>query len=314
MNLGGFNAASFVILQIRNDPPGRHLRSFFDFFRKVRVTWQIQNPVMRLRGNWIFPVFGIHQSHHTFLGGACQCNSVCLGHAFGGIFLGMTSFGKFTLRFAAYGVIAAYLACDLFLFHGPLYKRLQAKRPDSADAIADAGRRGIAAVVYGREITLAQVDHAVRARIVREGGTPIESLPPDQIRLRRYAALGDLIDHELLRVKAMHSTSELVVEDADIDAAFARVAARYADENSFRKALAAAGEDEEMLRARLAARIQQTKYTDSKLDPLASPGDAAARHRSAREFREELRRFEENRDRIHIRHEVLRRDPAVPEG
>lgn len=220
----------------------------------------------------------------------------------------MTSFGKFTVRFAAYGIIMTYLACDLLVFHGPLYKRLQANKPDSAESIADAERRGVAALVYGREITLAQIDHAVRTRLVREGGAGFDSLTPEQLHVHRFAALGDLIDHELLRVKAMHSTTELPVESVEIDAALERIIARYPDEAAFHKALTASGEDQDALRARLAARIQQTKYTDSRLDPLASADDASARHRVARDFREELRNFEANRERIHIRYQVLRSD------
>jgi hypothetical protein len=218
----------------------------------------------------------------------------------------MTSFGKFTLRFAAYGILVVYLACDLFVFHGPLYRRLQANKPDSEESMAGARQRGVAAVVYGREITLSQIDHAVRARLLREGAEPLESLAPDQLQLRRYAALSERIDHELLRVKVMHSTSELPVDEAEIDTAIARIAARYPDEASYHQAIAASGHDEAHLRARIGSRIQQTKFAESRLDPLASPDDAIARHRAARNFREELRRFETNRDRIHIRHEILR--------
>lgn len=218
----------------------------------------------------------------------------------------MTSFGKFTLRFAAYGVVVVYLACDLFVFHGPLYHRLQASKPDSAESIADAQRRGVAARVYGREITLAQIDYAVRARLAAEGGTAFDSLPESQLRLHRYAALGNLINHELLRVKVMHSTSELPVSEAETDAALARISLRFPNEEAFYLALAKSDITPEAQRARIAARIQQVKFTESRVDPLASPEDALLRHRAANEFRNTLRRFEENRDRIYINSEVIR--------
>jgi len=218
----------------------------------------------------------------------------------------MTSFGKFTLRFAAYGLVLVYLACDLLVFHGPLYHRLQAAKPDSAESIADARRRGVAALVYGREITLSQIDHAVRARLAAEGGPVFESLPESQLRLHRYATLGRLIDHELLRVKVMHSTSELTISEAEINAAHARIVGRFPNDEAFQAALAKSGITPENHRDRIAARIQQIKFAESRIDPLAGPDDPLLRHRAANEFREQLRNFEENRDRIHIHHAVLR--------
>lgn len=225
----------------------------------------------------------------------------------------MTSFGKFTLRFAAYGCVFLYLACDLFLFHGPLYKRLQADKPDSAESIADAKRRGVAAVVYGREITLAQIDHAVRNRLSQEGVSNAALMPVGTLRLHRYAALAELIDHELLRVKAMHSSSELPVGPSDVDAAYARILARFPDTSAFADALAASGENPATFRARLAARIQQTKYVESRVAPTIPPEASLARDEFIREFRETLRRFESHRDRIRIRREILER-PFNPEA
>jgi len=217
----------------------------------------------------------------------------------------MTSFGKFTLRFAAYGVIVTYLACDLFVFHGPLYHRLQASKLDSAESIADAKNRGVAAVVYGREISLAQIDHAVRARLAREGEPAFESLLPDQLRLHRYAALGALIDHEILLVKVMHSSSELAVSDEALDAALSRIARRFPSSEAFHSALDSSGITVDDHRARVAARLQQVNYTESRINPLASPADPLARHRAANNFRQALRDHEAGRNRIIIRHDAF---------
>jgi len=225
----------------------------------------------------------------------------------------MTSFGKFTLRFAAYGVIVLYLACDLLVFQGPLYKRLQANKLDSAESIAESERRGVVALVYGQEITLAQIDHAIRQRLSYEGLPTLESLPSEQLQLHRYAALSERIDHELLRVKATHSASEIQVEPGEIEDALARIRARFPEDATFQRSLADLGDTEEAFRNRLAARIQQSKFTNSRIDPLASSSDPLARHQAAREFRESLRQFETNRNRIHIRHEVMKRTPHPPQ-
>ena len=218
----------------------------------------------------------------------------------------MTSFGKFTLRFAVYGVVLVYLVCDLVVFHGPLRQRVEASRPDSAESRADAEERGIAAVVYGREIDLSRIDHAVRARLARSGDdATLEDLPPDQLRLHRYAAMGGLIDHEILRVKVMHSAAELAVSEPEIDAAFTRIARRFQSEDDFRAALESSGTTADGFRARVAARLQQVKFAESRIDPLADPADPLARHRAARDFRQALRDHETGRDRILIRHNTL---------
>lgn len=218
----------------------------------------------------------------------------------------MTSFGKFTLRFAAYGVVLLYIAADLFLFHGPLYNRIEASRLDSAESIAAARARGVVAFVYGREITLAQIDHAVAKKLTQSGGPLPDAIPPDQLRLHRYAALGDLIDHELLRVKVMHASTEFPVDDAEIDTAIQRIASRFPDADAFDQALADSGTTREAHRARIAARIQQIKFTESRVDPLASPADAQLRQRAAADFQKALRDFEAKRDRILIHHELMR--------
>ncbi len=240
----------------------------------------------------------------------------------------MTSFGKFTLRFAVYGVVMAYLVGDLFVFDGPLQRRLAAARLDSPESLADARRRGVAAHVFGREITLAQIDHAVRGRLAADGVAP-GSVAGETMRLYRYGELINLIDHEILRVKVMHSASELPVVAADVDAEFARVAARFPGRERFLDALAESGTDEAAFRDRLAARIQQIDFVESRIAPLAAvsddeidawPEDDAAadrretaaaidaikRHRAVAGLRAATREFEVGRDRVVIHHEVLR--------
>lgn len=217
----------------------------------------------------------------------------------------MSSFGKFTLRFSAYGVVLLYLVGDLFVFYGPLHQRIQANQMDSHESMIDAERRGIVAMVFGNEITLGQVDHVVRTRLDRDSRHAIESLPPDRLRMHRYAALNELINHELLRVKVTHSASEYPIEDVEIDVAHARIRNRFANDLEYQNALIRSGHDEAQLRARIAARLQQSKYTRSKVHVSASLNDPILLMKTALKFSESLRIFETNRNRIHIRHQIL---------
>jgi hypothetical protein len=111
----------------------------------------------------------------------------------------MKSFTKFSLRFAAYLVVIGYLLVDLFLFNGPLNRRLAKSRPDSETSIAADKANGVVARVFGYKITRTQLDRAIHERLFLEG-TSISDLSPSQKKLVEYAALGELIDHELMRV------------------------------------------------------------------------------------------------------------------
>ena len=77
------------------------------------------------------------------------------------------------------------------------------------------------------------------------------------------AALNDLIDHQLLRMKVNANTAELPVSDEEIDEAVRRMASRFANRSEMKSELEAEGIDSEKeLRFRLAARIQQVKYIE----------------------------------------------------
>lgn len=234
----------------------------------------------------------------------------------------MRPFVKFSLRFAIYGVVLIYLIGDLFLFSGPLRKKIDSSRLDSVTA----RELGICARVFNHNITLEQVDRAVAERLHFEGKTP----PPDAAtrKLLRYAALDELIAHELLRVKVMHNP-EFTVSAAEIDAREQSVAARYESRTDFENALPAQGYATlQAFRDHLAARIQQEKYVEARVAPLAAVSDgevdewleknpstderaetviaigSAKRRQATADFRDGLRRFEAHR--IVVLHEILK--------
>lgn len=225
----------------------------------------------------------------------------------------MRPFVKFSLRFAIYGVVVLYLIGDLFLFSGPLRKKIDSSRFDSATA----RELGICARVFNHNITLAQVDRAVVERLYFEGKSPPEDAATR--KLLRYAALDELIAHELLRVKVMHNP-EFTVTAAEIDAREQLVAARYESRDAFEGSLPAQGYATlQAFRDHLAARIQQEKYVEARVAPLAAVSDrevdewleknpdageraeivtaigSAKRRQATADFRDSLRRFEAHR-------------------
>jgi parvulin-like peptidyl-prolyl isomerase len=189
----------------------------------------------------------------------------------------MTPLGKFSLRLAIYGGVLAYLAGDLFLFHGPLRQRVDRADPSSAAAIADAKRRGVVARVFNLQITRDQLERAVHERLWLEGKR-LEDLAPDNLKLVRYAALDDLIDHELLRVKAKANAPQLKVTDEEVNQRLRRLVGRFVSKGEMEQAMKSQGiASERDLRDRLAARIQQEKYVELKIGPLAEVKEEEAR-------------------------------------
>ncbi|MEP4078071.1 peptidylprolyl isomerase [Haloferula sp.] len=172
---------------------------------------------------------------------------------------------NFVVRVIVYSIALLYLAGDLFLFNGPLNRKIQKGRPDSPESLERAKTQGVVARVFGHSIYLPQVERAVLERLWLEG-KEIGDLTPDQRRIARLAALNQLIDHQILRVKVLHNAEDVPVSDDEIDEAVLKLAARYPSRDEMQTELAAEGIDSEKeLRMRLGARIQQHKYVESRI-------------------------------------------------
>jgi len=194
---------------------------------------------------------------------------------------------KFFWQFGIYGAVLGYLACDLFVFHGPLAQKLAAKDPQSAEAIAKAKTMGVVAQVFNHPITRSQVERAAHERLWRMG-QHYGDLPANRQLLVRYAALDELIDHELLRVKAMAHAEKLILDPKDLDARVERFNRRFSGDEARLKAMKSQGiKDDQDLRDRIAAQMQQEAYIELKIQPLSEVTEE-----EAREW------FEQNREAI----------------
>ena len=180
----------------------------------------------------------------------------------------MRTFTKFSLRFVAYLLAVGYLVADLYIFKGPLQKRIQASNPNSPESIAEAKANGVVARVFYNHITRKQLDYAIYERLWLEG-KKLDELSPADKKLVSYAALGDLIDHEIIRVKVAHNTQVLSVSDDEINARLTRFVGKFETKGHLESAMKSAGiSNETALRNRIAARIQQEKYVALRVDPL----------------------------------------------
>lgn len=206
----------------------------------------------------------------------------------------------FVIRIFLFSALLLYLVGDLFLFNGPLRKRIQRGLPDSPESIAAAKAQGVVARVLHLPILDSQLERATRERLWLRG-RKLEDLPPKQRRIERLAALDELIDHQLLRIKTKHNATELPVAETEIDEALKRLAARFENRDTMQRELAAEGIDSEReLRLRLGARIQQRKYVESRIAPSIAVTEEEARAWHA-EHAADLQRPE----RVQARHVFL---------
>ena len=209
----------------------------------------------------------------------------------------MKSFTKFTLRFSAFLLVLGYLALDLYVLNGPLNRTIQASNPDSPESIAKAKASGVVARVFNHHISRSQLNYAIHERLWLQGKSA-EDLSPADKKLITYAALGDLIDHQLLRVKTKVNTLELPVSDNEIDDRLKRFAGRFETKADLQAAMKSMGiPDETALRQRIAARIQQEKYVAMRVDPLVNVSEE-----EIAEFYEANKESLAIPERIHAKH------------
>lgn len=218
---------------------------------------------------------------------------------------------SFVIRVAVYSLALLLLAGDLLWLHGPLYRFLIRRDPTTPESLAAAKARGEVARVFHHPILVGQLERAVADRLRREGRPPAD-LEPGQLKLVRLAALNELIDHQLLRVKTQANAVEVPVGEAEIEAEFERFAQRFASPQERAAALAAEGiASDTELRYRLAARLQQEKYIESRIGPAAVVSEA-----EARQWYDEHRSRFVRPERLRARHlfvATLERDPAAAE-
>jgi peptidyl-prolyl cis-trans isomerase C len=212
----------------------------------------------------------------------------------------MNPLRKTVIRLVVYGLALGWIAGDLFVWHGFLYRKIDRANPNTAEAVARAKAQGVVARVFNRQITRDQLERAVAERLWREGSSPSD-LTKDALRMARYAALNDLIDYELLRVKAKAHGPDLQIEAAALEERFRRFVSRFHSEKEMLDAARSQGiGGREELRERIAAWMQQEAYVESKIAPLCQVTDE-----EVRAWWEEHKEQLANPKRVEVRHVFL---------
>ncbi|NNC88221.1 MAG: hypothetical protein HKN82_07155 [Akkermansiaceae bacterium] len=172
-----------------------------------------------------------------------------------------------------YVVALTYLFVDLFVLKGPLRQAMRRGNPQDPERIAAEKARGVVARVYYQPILLSQVDRRVEERLWKEGRLGAE-LGEEERKVLRIAALDELIDLHLLRLKVDFNARSHPVAEDEITAAVRRFASRFATPEEMREALRQQGWSERELRMRLAAKLQQEKYLEALIEVDVSEEEA----------------------------------------
>lgn len=184
---------------------------------------------------------------------------------------------SFVVRMTLWSVLVLYIVCDFFVFNGSLRSELREIFSTPEDKAARAMAQGICAKVWNGPVYRSQVDRRVREKLWRTGRDP-EKVGAREMKLLRWAALDELIGEAVLRIKVRANRDDFPVSEAEIDAEVERFEKRFANAAALDDALAAQGiESRRELRFRLAARLQQEKYLESKIGGAVRVGTQEAK-------------------------------------
>jgi len=201
--------------------------------------------------------------------------------------------GRFPIRLALCGIAAVYLAGDFFVFQGPLRHQIDLLDPASGASGARAKSKGVVAKVFGQTISRSQLDRAVQEKLWLEGKTTKNLTPAD-----RKAALDELICHEILRAKIKAEEKPPNVSPEETDDRLRRLLGRFETQGALVTAMKSQGiRSEDDLKNRLAARIQQEKFINSRIASRIKVTDE-----EARKWFEENGKGLENPARVEARH------------
>jgi len=178
----------------------------------------------------------------------------------------------YVARLALYIPVFLYLLGDVFVFKGPLSKKIDALKRVGVDS-SYAENRGIVASVLGKSVLLNQVDWAVDEYLFRNGESR-ETLKPGKLKTLRLAMLNDLIDAELLRAKVHYNQKDYPIDAEEIDLAYAKKLRAFDSEEDYLKLLKDQGvENREEARTRIKAKLQQEKYLEYIIAPSLEISD-----------------------------------------
>jgi parvulin-like peptidyl-prolyl isomerase len=180
----------------------------------------------------------------------------------------MIHLSKTTVFLTITGAVIAYIVGDIFIFNGPLEKKLTLEKFFPLE---------IPARVAGQPITQSQLDRATREQLWLEGKS-VESLSPADLKVARTTALHQLIDDELLNLEIKSCGEQIPVSEDELNERIRRLAGRFESKSALESAMKTQGiPNEQSLRNRLSTDIQREKFIIQRSGADVKISDDAAR-------------------------------------
>jgi parvulin-like peptidyl-prolyl isomerase len=181
---------------------------------------------------------------------------------------------RFPWRIGIYSIVLGYLVVDLFIFHGPLRRRLDASTPGSPAAHSAARKQQWVARVNGTPITASQLNRAVEVSNYKRGVNSA-NFTPKNLKINRIAALGELIDDQTVASYARNYPAP--VSEEKIDAELARFKKQFRDDDELLLHLQEQNIDPAQLRDHIAGHVRQIAYLENRVAPSIIVADDEAR-------------------------------------
>lgn len=167
---------------------------------------------------------------------------------------------KFSYRFLLYGVVVLYIILDINVFKGPMHSWLMTKRGKNATELR---AEGVAATVYTQCILESQVAFRMSEFLYRRG-RKMDSVSQAEYPVLFRHCLEQLITEHLLRVKTYYHESKLEIS-SEVEKAYTHDLLQFSDKYERGDALRRQGYDENELRLRAEAHLQQRAYLDLQI-------------------------------------------------
>lgn len=168
---------------------------------------------------------------------------------------------KFSYRFLLYGVVVLYIILDLNVFKGPMHSWLMTKRGKSAEELR---AEGVAATVYSQCILESQVEFRMSEYLYARGRN-MDSVSPAEYPILFKHCLEQLITEHLLRIKTYYHESDLEISAEEVEKAYTQDSLQFSDAYERKDALRRQGYDENELKLRAEAHLQQRTYLNFKI-------------------------------------------------
>lgn len=172
----------------------------------------------------------------------------------------LTPLKIFALKLAIFSSMLAYMAIDLFLWHGPIWQALHTEDTPGADHSAALAQ------VYGEPITEKQLERYIAEQNWLKGRS-------DTTPSQRTAMLMDLVRGTILRMRARYNDKNLPDFTAAAEEEVQRLASRATDAAAFDRQLAAQGYTRQSFTQKLQAIMKAAALLDRAAQPFCQVSD-----------------------------------------